>query len=173
MYAFQSVRFKILTLFLFSLFILACKNPGSSSNTNKGSNSNINDFGILGDPVNVTGNQVSFEATDMSFDDFVTKAKSSGKPYWVYFYADWCKPCKRLSAYTFSDPGIIDFSDTQLLAYKVDVDQFVGMDIAERFSVGEYPTILLFDEEGQLKDKIEGFLTANVFLNKLKGLKKS
>ena len=167
------MKFKVFSLFILALLMLACKNPGSRSKGVSDSSPNVNDYGVFGEPVNETGQQVAFVAEDIPFDDFVGNAQQAGKPYWVYFYADWCKPCKRLSAYTFSDPSIIDFSDTQLLAYKVDVDQFSGMDIAERFSVGEYPTILLFNANGQLKDKLEGFMTANVFLNKLKGLKKS
>jgi thiol:disulfide interchange protein len=101
------------------------------------------------------------------FDAFVKQAQKAQKPYWVYFYADWCAPCKQLSATTFVDERVASMSNERFMVFKVDVEQFVGMDIAERYTVKEYPTILVFNAEGKLVNTLQGYYTPDLFMQKI------
>jgi thiol:disulfide interchange protein len=163
---------RICSLFLLIGLLMGCKTASgpASSGGSKAPDRPVNDYGINSDPVNATGQEVAFRSGE-TLDAFRAEAKAQNKPYWLYFYFDACKPCKRLKAYTFSDPRVIELSDNSLLAYKVDVDKFEGMDIAETFSVTTYPTILMFTPDGQpVGQPVEGFVTPDALLAELRKL---
>jgi len=65
----------------------------------------------------------------------------------VDFYANWCGPCKMLSK-------VIDeiSEDINIDILKIDIDKFGG--IAKRYGVMSIPTIILFDNNIEIKKNI-------------------
>jgi thiol:disulfide interchange protein len=161
---------KHVSLVAFALLVLlSCKSSQPGAKNNTAEQRPVTDYGI-----NENFDHAKPDASDTGlvfstgdFDQFMASAKKEGKPHWVYFYADWCKPCKRMSAYTFSDERITSLSNGKFLALKIDVDQFSGMDIADRYQLKEYPVMLLFNSKGELVEKLSGFYAPDSFLEKL------
>lgn len=81
------------------------------------------------------------------------------------FYADWCLPCKQMEKVTFSDPEVIEHFNKNHVIYRVDVDQFAGMDIAEKYRVNKYPTLIFLDRKGKERLKTTGFKGAGELMD--------
>ena len=85
--------------------------------------------------------------TDNNFKEIVA---SSDIPVIVDFYADWCKPCKRIAP-TLEE--IASEKDGQLLVCKVDVDQ--SQQLASAYQVMSIPNVISF-KNGELYKRVVG-----------------
>ena len=103
-------------------------------------------------------------------DSFLNLTNKPQKPYFIYFTASWCAPCKQLHIITFADKEVVKYVDKNVLALKVDVD--IDKTLRQKYYVSEYPTVLVFDKTGAMKMRFEGFFTAEIFLETLKKLEK-
>ena len=85
--------------------------------------------------------------SDSTFDETVA---SDGAPVLVYFWAEWCGPCKMIA------PILEEIADEQgeaLQVAKLNVDE--AGDIARRFEVMSIPTLILF-KDGEPVKRIVG-----------------
>jgi thiol:disulfide interchange protein len=107
-----------------------------------------------------------FEGT---YEEAQAVALSEGKLLFLDFYADWCMPCKQMERYGFRDKEFAEMISADFVAYKVDVDMFAGMDVAEAFKVNKYPTLIVSDAKGKEKKRSVGYQTAEELKELLKG----
>ncbi|OGX68682.1 MAG: thioredoxin [Paenibacillus sp. RIFOXYA1_FULL_44_5] len=84
--------------------------------------------------------------TDSSF---AAEVKLSGTVL-VYFWAEWCPPCKRIAPILEE----LDKEITNLNIAKINVDENPA--IPSRFTVMSIPTLIVF-KDGQAVDKVVGF----------------
>lgn len=101
-----------------------------------------------------------------SFEAAKTKALGESKYLFVDFYANWCTPCKWMDETTFKNKEIIDLLSDDFISYKVDIDDEAGFKLKNKFEIKMLPTILIFNKEGELVDRIEETLD----VKKLKSL---
>lgn len=85
--------------------------------------------------------------TDNNFNEVVT---NSEVPVLVDFYADWCKPCKRIAP-TLEE--IAAEKDGEVLVCKVDVDQ--SQQLASTYQVMSIPNIISF-KNGEIYKRVTG-----------------
>jgi thioredoxin-related protein len=78
------------------------------------------------------------------------------------FYTDWCNWCRRLDKETFSD-GDVRRQLRNVVPLRVNAEQ-EGRELARRYDVESYPTIIFTDAEGEEIDRIIGYLTPEQFL---------
>jgi thioredoxin-related protein len=102
-----------------------------------------------------------------SFDEAVSEAKKHNKPIFIEFGAEWCAPCVKMKKETFTDSQIVNALNGKFLVLKVDVDQFSGMDIADKYKITEFPTYLFLDKTGKTYGQVKGFFPANLFLKEI------
>ena len=95
-----------------------------------------------------------------SFDDLVSGAD---KPLLVDFYADWCGPCQMM-AKILVDVGAQMKGEVQVV--KIDTERYP--DIASKHQIHALPTLMLFSQ-GKSLDRIEGVLTADQLINRVRG----
>jgi thioredoxin-related protein len=104
------------------------------------------------------------------FLDLKVQARQFEKPFFVNFYTSWCSPCQNLDNFTFTSPELTSYVKQHYLAYSVDAEglQGDGVELAQRFDVIFYPTILVFNSRGEVMEKLTGYQTASQLLQVLK-----
>lgn len=104
--------------------------------------------------------------TDASFETVLAKADAD-TPLLMEYYTDWCSWCKKLNAETFTDSSVIDFMQEHYVATKIDAEKGEGIDLAKRYAVSGYPTVVIVDQEGKEIDRIIGYAPADSYLEEL------
>ena len=104
---------------------------------------------------------MALEVNDDNFDEVVIK---SDKPVLVYFWAEWCGPCRMVA------PIMEDISQEytgKALVVKCDVDSSPG--VSAKYGIRNIPTILFF-KDGKIADKQVGAVPKASFVTKLNAL---
>ncbi|RNF20120.1 putative protein disulfide isomerase [Trypanosoma cruzi] len=99
------------------------------------------------------------DLTASNFDEHVGK----GVPALVEFYAPWCGYCKKMVPEFEKVGQAVKKARDKVLVGKVDATQ--NRDLAERFGVNGYPTILFFPADSQTKQQYSEAREATAFLS--------
>jgi thiol:disulfide interchange protein len=90
-------------------------------------------------------------------------AASTNKPMMIDFYTDWCPACKLLDAGAFSDPNVTGAAQG-FVPVKINAEG--QPDLARKYNVTKYPTIIWTDSAGNEKHREVGAGSAEkVFYN--------
>lgn len=79
-------------------------------------------------------------------EDFQRSVLESSAPVIVYFYADWCAPCRMLAPYL---DRIASSAEGRVLVAKVDTD--AAPELAARYAIRSIPTVVLFQEGTEVR----------------------
>ena len=109
--------------------------------------------------------RVSYTWNENSLDEIINK--NDDKIILVDFETDWCIWCDRLDKDTYSDKGVIDFAEQNLISIKIDAEKNDGPEQKKKYRVRGYPTILLLDPSGNELDRIVGYRPPKEFLEEL------
>lgn len=116
-------------------------------------------------PTDGPQNNVKFHAG--SFNSGLERAKSEGKLMFVEFYADWCTPCKWMDKTTFKDENVVSLINTNYVALKMDIENDDGAVLKSQYAVRMLPTILIFNSEGKMVDRVEKTLSSESMVSLL------
>ncbi len=107
---------------------------------------------------------------DGTYEQLQTRAMNANKPYFVYFYANWSPLAKRMNEETFTNQTLVDYAQETYLGLAVDGESILdgGEELAERYNVIYFPSVLIFTSEGKLMSRLSGFQSASKLLSKLK-----
>lgn len=103
----------------------------------------------------------------LSFPAASELAAKERKLVFIDFYTTWCEPCKRLDAETFSNAGVARVIGDSAIAIKLDAEKG-GKQIAQRYKVSAYPTLLIVKSDGAEVDRIIGFRDPAAFTRDFK-----
>ncbi len=125
-------------------------------------------LGLFFGPFTAAANNIEEEVAFYtgSFEAAKTKALGESKYLFVDFYARWCTPCKWMDETTFKNGEIVDLLADNFISYKVDIDKEDGFKLKNQFEVKMLPTILIFNKQGELVERVEETLD----VKKLKSL---
>lgn len=110
--------------------------------------------GVLGSVACAVETAVPFRT--VSFEDAKQAAAQEGKLVFIDFYTTWCEPCKRLDAVTWTDPAVGKLVGEKTVALRLDAEK-EGRELARRYKIEAYPTLLLLKADGTEQDRIVGF----------------
>lgn len=106
---------------------------------------------------------IKFE--QISLEEAMKLAKSSGKTIFIDAYTEWCGPCKRMAATTFMDDGVAKLFNGKFINMKIEMEKSAdGPNVAKMYGVKAYPTLLFIDGEGKLKKSVVGLQSAEQLL---------
>jgi len=88
------------------------------------------------------------------------RASAEGKLVFVDFYARWCTPCKWMDQTTFKDKNVVELLNDNFIAVKMNIDESEGFEMKKRYEVQYLPTILIFNSNGKVVERIEETLTS-------------
>jgi len=130
-------------------------------------------FLILIITLSTAGYSQAFESFIFFNDDYSklqARAKNANKPYFIYFYANWCMPAKDMNEQTFKNASLVNYAMDNYLGITLDGESQIteGARLAQTHNVLYYPTVIFFTPEGKAVDRVHGFQSASALLAKMK-----
>lgn len=98
-----------------------------------------------------------FEGT---FEAAKKEAAVKNKLIFMDAYTVWCGPCKRMAKDVFPQKEVGDFFNRNFINIKVDMEKGEGKDIAKKYSIYSYPTLLFIDKDGNVVNQAKGMRNA-------------
>ncbi|WP_420316065.1 thioredoxin fold domain-containing protein [Ekhidna sp.] len=105
--------------------------------------------------------QISFIDT---WDEALKQSRMNGKLIFLNAYAHWCEPCEEMEEYTFSDLEVSNYYNSNFINLTLDLEDYPGVELAEKFTVGVFPSYLFINGNGEVVHRGCGAMDANEFL---------
>lgn len=106
--------------------------------------------------------QIRFEST--GWNEALVKAKQENKLIFLDAYATWCQPCKVMEEYIFTDLEVGNFYNKNFINVRLDMEEYPGAELAERYSVSVYPSLLFVNGNGEIIHRGCGSMDSSEFL---------
>ncbi|MFN7141963.1 MAG: thioredoxin family protein [Limisphaerales bacterium] len=114
-----------------------------------------------------TAADMTEETVPFDLNAALTRAQAENKPVLLEFTgSDWCPPCKLMEKEVFSTQEFKQFQDKQIIFGKLDYPRSKpqsaevkrnNAELAEKFEIQAFPTIVLLDASGQEVWRQEGY----------------
>jgi thioredoxin-related protein len=97
------------------------------------------------------------------FEDVLRESKRINKPIFLDFTSNNCKHCLKMEKETFTNTSIAQNLNNNFIAYKVDLEDIEGKNIAQKYKIVDFPSYLILDQSSNKLGTIKGFYLANDF----------
>lgn len=114
--------------------------------------------------------QINFQE-NVSFASIQAQAKQENKLIFMDCYTTWCGPCKWLVKNVFADQSVAEVYNSQFINFKSDMEKGEGLDLATRFKITAYPTLLWLNSDGEVVYTVVGTNTPEAFVEFANNLK--
>ncbi|MBK8722043.1 MAG: thioredoxin family protein [Saprospiraceae bacterium] len=116
-------------------------------------------------------NKITFHTGDIASAQKL--AKEQRKLYFVDFVASWCTPCKFMEETTYKNAVLANYINDNYIPVKVDIDDFDGFVYKKKYNIKVLPTIMIFNEKGEVVGRKEESMSATdmmAFLKSKRGI---
>ncbi len=107
--------------------------------------------------------QIKFQE-NVPFASIQAQAKQENKLIFMDCYTTWCGPCKWLANNVFTNKEVANTYNNQFINFKSDMEKGEGLDLAKRFKISAYPTLLWINGDGEVVFTVVGANEAEAFL---------
>jgi len=98
-----------------------------------------------------------------TYEAALSKAAEEDRLVFIDFWTDWCVWCKRLDADVFSQDTVAQ-AMSEIVCVSMDAESEAGAPVAKRFNVKAFPTLVLLNSDGSVRDMIAGYLPPEEFI---------
>lgn len=98
-----------------------------------------------------------------SFEEATREAKRQDKLIFIDLYTVWCAPCKIMSNSVFPREDVGEYFNEMFICCKLDAER-EGIEIAKKYGVLSYPTLLFINANGDVVSKISGAIPAETLI---------
>lgn len=99
------------------------------------------------------------------FAEVLKKAKEDNKLVFMDCYTSWCGPCRMMASTVFTRKDVGDYFNEHFISFKLDMEKGEGIDLAKKYKVTAYPTMLILDSEGHIVLRFTGTRTPKELIN--------
>ena len=99
------------------------------------------------------------------------QAKDENKLFFVDFDANYCAVCRTMDESTYIDQSLAEYMSANVVAHRLDVQDFDGVMWSQQYEVETLPTMLVFDSKGKLVKRLEGYQSGKDLLTVFKTAK--
>ncbi len=103
----------------------------------------------------------SIEFREGNWEQMLKMAKKEKKMIFVDCYTSWCGPCKMLAKNIFTQDHVADFYNTNFICFQIDMEKGEGPQLARKYGVAAFPTLLYIDKDATLKHCVVGYQQAD------------
>ncbi|MBL8858892.1 MAG: thioredoxin family protein [Planctomycetes bacterium] len=97
-----------------------------------------------------------------TFDEAIARAKAENKLVFIDFWTTWCGWCKKLDKDTYSDDAVVA-AMKDIICLNIDAESKAGTPLAQKYGVSGFPTMIVLDSDGMLRDLISGYMPPEPF----------
>ena len=83
-------------------------------------------------------------------------AKSKKQIVMIDFFTTWCGPCKLIEANIYRHESFLDYTK-KMVAFKIDAEKGEGIDLAAKYNVKVYPSVIFMDADGNEIERVIGY----------------
>lgn len=92
-----------------------------------------------------------------TWEEVLDLAKKKNKLIFLDIYTTWCGPCKMLKNKTFPDSSVGSFFNANFISYAIDAESKDGAEVAKKYKIAGYPTLLFVNRNGDIVHETLGF----------------
>lgn len=105
---------------------------------------------------------IKFETGKWS--EILAKAQKENKLIFLDAFASWCGPCKWMAKNVFTNDTAAQFFNKNFINAKIDMEKGEGIEIAKKYGVQAYPTLLYINGKGELVHRTCGSTPVKEFI---------
>lgn len=103
-----------------------------------------------------------------TYQEILDLAKQQNKTIMIDFITDWCKWCVETDRKVYTNPDVSAYANEHQINWKIDAEKGEGPDLAKKYGVKGFPTIVFTNADGTEIDRIYGYVPAEQFIVKMK-----
>jgi thioredoxin 1 len=100
-----------------------------------------------------------------SWSEALRQAKLQNKCIFVDAYATWCMPCTVLKSITFQNKKAAEFYNGNFINLAMDMERGEGPALSDVWGIQSYPTMIIFDQDGNVVLGAIGYINARNLIN--------
>ena len=83
-------------------------------------------------------------------------AKQKNQIMMIDFFTTWCGPCKQLDKNIYQNPAFRPYTE-KMVCYKIDAEKGEGIDMANKYNIRVYPSVVFDDASGREIERKIGY----------------
>ncbi|MCF8224727.1 MAG: thioredoxin family protein [Bacteroidales bacterium] len=100
-----------------------------------------------------------------TWQEALNQAAKEGKPIFLDISASWCGPCKALKKNTFPNEEVGAYYNENFINVLVDGEKGEGKDLANKFKIRGYPTMIYLNSKGEVIAQTSGYRDPQTLIN--------
>lgn len=95
---------------------------------------------------------VVFEKSN--FETAMSKARLDNKLIFIDIYTGWCSPCLGFTQNVLTNEEVGKYMNAAFINLKYDAEKGEGIEVAKKYHINSYPTLLIVDKDGNIVENI-------------------
>jgi thiol:disulfide interchange protein len=104
------------------------------------------------------------DVSQATLEGIMADAVIRNKIVFIDFYTTWCGPCKWMDNNVFNQSEVATKLNRHFVNYKVDAEDFEGVNTALKYRVSGYPTYVFLTPHGEVIHRLEGMIPVGTFM---------
>ncbi|HOJ37107.1 MAG TPA: thioredoxin domain-containing protein [Ignavibacteriales bacterium] len=99
-----------------------------------------------------------------NWEQVLEEAKKENKLIFLDAFAVWCGPCKFMANVVFKNDTVAQFYNANFVNAKFDMEKGEGLELAKKYQVRVYPTLLYLNSDGEVIHRVAGSMEPKDFI---------